>query len=188
MHEQQPPIQDIDSCWRCGLNAIALDEKKRPLCARHAMIFVSAPRMMAAEKQSRALPEDVGLGLVGEEALLGGREQPSSRSEIADTVETGESSQPNDGHGETYEISLKLYQTLPHDARQFLERYSSPQLRASYPIVPAAKTPPNFDAPDDGVAAPGDEPSRNGDLGSYRPRPPVTVAPFRMNRPAVPLF
>lgn len=36
-------------CWRCERKAITLDEKRRPLCARHAMIFVSAPRIMEAQ-------------------------------------------------------------------------------------------------------------------------------------------
>lgn len=37
-------------CYKCDRLAIAVGDSNRPLCSRHAMLFVTAPRLLALER------------------------------------------------------------------------------------------------------------------------------------------
>ena len=52
------PIETQQSrvCFRCDEPAVGVDESDRPLCARHTMIFVTAPRILAAAEAGDAVP------------------------------------------------------------------------------------------------------------------------------------
>lgn len=41
-------------CFRCGGPTIAFDEGGRPLCSRHSMLFITAPRLLAGPPSSDA--------------------------------------------------------------------------------------------------------------------------------------
>ncbi|MCZ7532896.1 MAG: hypothetical protein M5U23_05765 [Acidimicrobiia bacterium] len=45
-------------CSKCDRHAVAFNEKHLPLCGRHAMIFLTAPRMIAREAELREELED----------------------------------------------------------------------------------------------------------------------------------
>jgi hypothetical protein len=41
-------------CYKCDNRSIALGDGRRPLCSRHAMLFVTAPRILAVRDDSLA--------------------------------------------------------------------------------------------------------------------------------------
>ncbi len=47
------------TCLRCERPALTFDERNRPLCSRHALIFVTAPRFLAKDDEQQM--EDVSV-------------------------------------------------------------------------------------------------------------------------------
>lgn len=45
-------------CSKCERNAVAFSDNHMPLCGRHAMIFLTAPRLIARDAKQRQLEKD----------------------------------------------------------------------------------------------------------------------------------
>lgn len=102
-------------CWRCDRTAITLDEKRRPLCARHAMIFVSAPRIMEAQKtEANGEPDAPSRPIVA----------------FADPDRTQSVDLPfEDRRGGSVEISLSLFRIFPEQVARVVEEASTEKER-----------------------------------------------------------
>lgn len=108
-------IELTTKCWRCDRKAITLDEKRRPLCARHAMIFVSAPRIMEAQKTEADGESDVP-------------SRPKAASEDPDRTQSVDLPF-EDRRGGGVEISLSLFRIFPEQAARVVEEASTEKVR-----------------------------------------------------------
>ncbi len=76
-------VDVIPLCMRCERQAVAFDDQHRPLCSRHSMIFITAPRIAAkgAEREAlvspeAVLPEKVLAHMVSPEAVVADKVLP----------------------------------------------------------------------------------------------------------------